>query len=363
MSSFFNSEQIGSVSTTCNSFGSGDDAMLFGSSSGSSSSGSSSSGSWSISYSDGNQNHLSTGKWRVDRGSGFPIASASVLDTQNGATITELANEIGLRPDEYSKWLTIPGTVPVRDSSSGGGSSSITYKTLAQLKPDDVIVGGHVNVPNVIVMAWFGECTTYGKRWMRWGRNKKDLEWLGFRVITFDNDDYEKTAQDAQDAPKAFLLRLNNLSYLKQIHGLYMMGHGGKDVNGVEVIGSAGTKIYTKGPEWVLPYETIRGALANYKLGALIVHACDGDNTKAKEITSQHGDFVFYGKNNTFRPFIHFTGSNILPPIDIAESLTIERIAKHWGGPQTVLSLTPLEFGGKQKTRKFRSTFIPWFLD
>jgi len=176
---------------------------------------------------------------------------------------------------------------------------------------------------------------------------------------------YLKTTQGEDNARTDFLNKVDVLSSQKQLHGLYMMGHGADWKQGnpppSPAIGSDGRKIKTwrgrpvGGPDWDVSYNVIGAKLA-YKLGALIIHACFSDNNDAKSLTNIP---IFRGTDGVYAPLLHLIATLGAP----VSNATVERIAERWGGPKPVPGWPPLEFGGKQKTKKFRDEGRFWFKD
>jgi hypothetical protein len=264
----------------------------------------------------------SQSSWTITR-SGQPTAT---VVSGAGDMIYNLAREAGLEATEFQSWL-IPNsqTVTLQDG---------TFVSAEELRVDHKLAAGQTfEIPNTILMAWFGETGTAGKAYMGWSDNINDLTNLGFKVETFDNDTYPKTVDGAAQACNAYKNMIENLSNNKQLHGLYMMGHGGNNS-----IGSSGTNVYTAGPDWSIPYVGANSiaSVAMYKLGALIIQACSSDNSNARFLVSDYG--IFYGAS---------TGNYVPTP---------SNIALHWGyhGVRVIVgNVLVYEYGGKQHTNKF----------
>jgi len=262
-----------------------------------------------------------------------------------GDTILNLAVDIGLQPDEFKQWLTVnTQTLRLEDN---------TEVAVNQLTIGSKLAGGQVvRVPNTIYMAWFGECGTTGQWWMSFNQNKTELEKLGFSVFVFNNDnydyyDYSYGENDLEYNPTCFDFTFDLLeqSSFKSLQGLYMMGHGSPNS-----VGSRGTNFSTSGPIWDIGYVDGTGTTTGkaikdyltYKLGALIIHACYGDNVNARSLVSTNGG-IFFGINGIYYP---------IPGYD-----DFDPIAKFWGYDVTTIGQVILEtFGGKQKTNTFSST-------
>ncbi len=260
--------------------------------------------------------------------------SAPAASSQ-GCTIAELAGEIGLQADEFKEWLTF--------SSDQVQLADGTFTHRNNVTQDTLLGENSFQIPNTMYMAWFGEGWGVGKTVMNWGVNCNDMKKLGFNVVLFDNDYYAKHI----DAKYLFLNQVGSLASSKQLHGLYMMGHGGNNVLGSE--GWLPTQAQTVlGPIWSVPYvgggvgsgaDSIEGRL-QYHLGAVIIHACDSENANAKSLKSANG--IFSGEPGTYVP-IPFTPS-------------VDPIAKHWGIEYEYLAWI-IQYGGKQKTNYFHTTY------
>jgi hypothetical protein len=257
-------------------------------------------------------------QWQVSRNGASKAPATSMI----GCTIAELADEIGLQQNEFKKWLTFTtDTVTKIDG---------TIIPTSALSSSDLLAGGQqFQIPNTIYMAWFGEMGGLGKEYMNWSTNKNDLESLGFKVDTFDNDSF--AGFSANSVKNVYKNMIETLSINKQLHGLYMMGHGNNNS-----VGSKGTNVYTLGPQWSIPYTGTNSieSLIFYKIGALIIHACYSNNDNAKSLKSDNG--IFEGQTGTYVP--------IPPPV---------RIVRHWGFRVTLLDEIIFEYGGKQHTNIF----------
>ncbi len=177
-------------------------------------------------------------------------------------------------------------------------------------------------------MAWFGEMRGYGKDWMLWNQNIGQLTQLGFKVETFDNDSGLYRYLPAEEAKAAYLDRMAWLAQNNYLHGLYFMGHGSSGAPWS--VGSADPNVFTWGPIWSVEYAEI-DALIDYKLGALIIHACYGNNSDARSrLLSTHG--IYWGVHGIYTPFL------------------VDPIAKLWGEEK---KNGEDYWGGDQKTNPF----------
>jgi hypothetical protein len=269
-----------------------------------------------------NANAVAVSNWTIVRDKTMPKATAI---TKVGATIADLAASIGLgaTPEEFRAWLTVTGDIMIEVIEDG--TTKEKQVSLADIEANQVLKAGQTfHVPNTVIMAWLGDLGNVGKKWMAWSQNKTDLERLGFRVVVFDNDTYPKTNAGAEGAKLQFKNLLKNSSDLKQLHGLYMMGHGDD-----YIICSDGTysKQWSGGPQWQIEYIYVENPSyaseypndnilhhLRYKLGALIIQACDSNNDQAKALVSSNG--IFYGKDGIYEPHL---------------STQKERIAWFWG--------------------------------
>jgi hypothetical protein len=272
--------------------------------------------------------------WTVNRNGGTRASAIS----SHGDTIFNLAKDIGLDPYDFKDWLTVTSsTVKLMNGASIPTS---------QLKVDDKLYGSQqFQIPNTILMAWFGEGGDLGKNWMLWKENQSELKQLGFYVVIFDNDSFPKDERYTEqnmpglglpdNAKTSFLKQINQLSNTKTLHGMYMMGHGSTDS-----IGSATPKVACIGPVWDVSYGSVKksgetiGANLNYHLGSILIHACFGDNTSARNLKSDNG--IFWGVDVVYYPGLVFTGHLVNP------------ISDNWG-----LSYMNERVGGKQKTNQF----------
>ena len=305
-------------------------------------------------WSDDASINVTISHWTVER-NGNATAQAIASD---GCSVDMLAKDCGLTVSEFKNWLTI--STAEKDYVELFDGSRVAPENLTS--SDVLSLSGQFAVPNVMYMAWFGEVGGIGKAYMNWSSNVQELKSLGFKVEVFNNDDFSMDDSDANNARQSFLSNLRSFSLNKRLHGLYMMGHGGEeelDSNNPEIIvpatiGSLGSNSISFGPQWAVPYvdscsvqnpigapdaatrplTSISSAL-NYHLGALIIHACYGDNSGARKlVTSEAENGIFVGWEGVYNP------------------LTDDRqpIAKYWGWKH----LLTLELPGGDVTYKYR---------
>ncbi|MDR2704947.1 MAG: hypothetical protein LBC02_04130, partial [Planctomycetaceae bacterium] len=232
------------------------------------------------------------GLWKIRRDSSKSIVYAYA---EQNDTFSGLAQLIGLDVAQKNNWLT-----PYNGEILGATP----------------ICGNKYGIPNTILRAWFGEVDQLGKLYMQWYFNKTRLNRLGFYVDTFDNDDDAYVGKSQSYVRATFVEQVQLLGQDKKLHGLYFMGHGSQTA-----IGSEGTRVYTRGPQWQIDYIDI-GSRVGYLLGAAIIQACESDNANARGLVSQNGIFKGY------------TGTYIPRPFNIAKFWGAENVSlvtDNWG--------------------------------
>ena len=233
-------------------------------------------------------------KWKIERnGQGTALA---IRDNLNEDTIESLALLIGLDASEAEAWLT-------------------TTESPCKFE-----------IPNTIFMAWFGELGSVGRCFAKWHENEIGLKALGFHVVIFNNDSFDK--DDFQQANLDFHRTMKALAKQKTIHGMYLMGHGSKDA-----IGSFEPHTCCIGPKHNNILYSMIDMELTYRLGALIIHACQGDNLNSRKLISPNG--IFKGVDRIYVPVV----------LDGKEC-----ISEHWG-IQNHLFYT--EIGGLQGTKTY----------
>lgn len=286
--------------------------------------------------------NVSIADWSVNRNK--TAGKAQVLP-RDGCTLSDLAEVVGLNATEVLQWLTIRANEEVELWDG-------THKLSQYVTATDVLASSTrsvFSVPNVIFAVWGYDISH--KETMRWSQNKYELGSLGFKVVTFENSRY----QTSVEAKATFMDQLTNLSTLKDLHGVYLIGHGSlkpalmTDNEGSTVIIDKSCFSTTSGydglsgPVWSIEYHSsaafnnadqstwgINHAL-NYKLGAFIGHACFTEDVDARALCSANG--LFWG-------FHGIVNSN--DTIVIAASL--------WGIREEETGLYTI--GGLQKTSK-----------
>ena len=185
---------------------------------------------------------------------------------------------------------------------------------------------------------------------MQWYSNKTDLESLGYNVVIFDNDAFAKTVEKI--AMWAFVSTINTHSSSKHLHGMYMMGHGSTyDIGSKGWLGSL--QNYTVvGPIWAMNYGKVKdgtniqsgiqgeektwtiGNALTYHLGAIIIQACESNESSARGLKSTGG--IFHGETGTYFPVAY-------------------DIASNWGESYRFVPLVGVEwtYGGQQNTVPF----------
>jgi hypothetical protein len=193
-------------------------------------------------------------------------------------------------------------------------------------------------------MAWFGEEGSWGKSFMGWSENIDGLGQLGFHVVIFDNDSYDPDA-DTNLVKADFLNLVEALSDDAQLHGMYIMGHGSETGFGAD---EPSWWHNTVGPLTWVDYGEVHDEIKdNYRLGALIIHACHGDDSDARALLlSAKG--VWWGWSGVFNP---------------ATSSYLKYLPKHWGytyveepGPGGITHIIET-FGGSQETNMFQHEY------
>jgi hypothetical protein len=288
--------------------------------------------------------------WTVTRNNGATAPAIS----GHGDTIFNLANDIGLDPREFKNWLTITSST-IRLMNGTSISSS-------QLKIDDKLYGGQqFQIPNTISMAWFGEGGDLGKKYMQWENNISNLRKLGFAVSIFDNDSFSINERFTEqnmpgygfpdNAKVSFLKQVNQLSSMKTLHGMYMMGHGSTSSVGSEGWQGDYQHFTCVGPLWNVSYghvpqnndvpdlNTIGGNL-KYRLGTLIIQACESNESNARSGLLSHNG-IFHGESGTYMPV----------PMTLSIVWGYQRQHNH------LYDLFYIDlYGGKQKTNIYEST-------
>ena len=251
-----------------------------------------------------------------------------------------LVKDCGLTVSEFTDWLTI--STAEKDYVELFDGSRVAPENLTS--SDVLSLSGQFAVPNVMYMAWFGEGMGVGKSLMNWSANISNLNSLGFSVRQFNNDLYSSTENER--ARNDFLGGIQTFSGNNELHGLYMMGHS----NGA-TIGSEGSITNFNGPEWSVHYKgvpSIESSL-NYRLGALIIHVCYGDNTNSRYlVTPENEGGIFWGVSDVYNPFVDDT----------------QPIAKNWGAELHEVIPVPehptiysYRIGGKQGTKTFSVSY------
>jgi hypothetical protein len=306
---------------------------------------------------------ITISEWKVERDNG---ARASAV-AYGGVTVGELADEIGLERGEFRQWLTY--------TTSSITLFNGTTKTPTNLLQSDILWGvQNFEIPNTIYMAWFGEMGNIGQWWMSFGQNQAELSNLGFNVVVFNNDSYYNYATDA--AKWDFARGIEILAESKSIHGLYMMGHGSPTS-----IGSKGSHGFTSGPLWSIDYGKISsntslngiestwtiGTALNYKLGALVIHACHGnDSTAQADLLSSNGG-IYHGFSGTYTPAPFFDDHSSIGDLwgeeligqhtEIAATTLLSFLDSLVGGllPDTEVLVQEYLIGGLQKTKTYNA--------
>ncbi len=174
-------------------------------------------------------------EWTVTRDKGEK-ASATPTD---GCAIEDLANEIGLAADEFKEWLTIndQAIYELFDGSTVTGAQLTADSVLAKTTATAI---ANFAVPNTIYAAWIFDPDKRVN--MGWNANIHTLEGLGFHVAIVSND-----------AKSVFYNGLEELSSFKKLHGVYLVGHRGYDLEAPTQL-RFGYSDPSWGPVWNIRY-------------------------------------------------------------------------------------------------------------
>ena len=230
-----------------------------------------------------------SGLWQIQRNNAKNRATAKA---EQGDTIQSLAKAIGLLPDEYKNWLTLPvGKIAI------AGNKGVT---LDDLKVTDVITTGQeVEIPNSIKMIWIGALEGLGMRAVSWSEDAMYYRNLGFSVGLVDYSPKNVTP----DSYRSVLLRsLRQGTTEKTLQGIEVAGHGG-------FIG-----IQSQDRKVTVLYKEMMAKM-KYRLGVVVLNVCMGNWSKddkgfkgeagdfgGRDLSSGFGDAVFMGTNKTLVP-------------------------------------------------------------
>ena len=238
--------------------------------------------------------HVTFSNWDVQR-DGDSKAQALPND---GASIDRLARIVGLNKDEFLDWLTLEYPYNAVELFDG------TIKNCNQLLSGDKLLATSnpfFYVPNTMFAAYcfmgiYQNGTSSGQ--IGWDVDIPNFERLGFNVVPFVNYcDYVPSATEAVQIKRNFLVQLSGLSSNKELHGVYLVGHGSSQ--SFHVTNSTDNEDVYLGNSlvWELKYIdgnfannhfdpeddddhhgswTIAGAL-EYQLGAVIILACQSE--------------------------------------------------------------------------------------
>jgi len=213
------------------------------------------------------------GLWKIERDGNSQAKATS----EHGDTLYALGTQIGLDPNEFEKWLTIPARLERIQLVTGD------FVSRNDLQPQDRLCGGQTfGIPNVMISVWYGELKGVGKALVGWWEDNNTLRQLGFYVSVAD-----------MLPANTLLARVKAFAWAKELHGMFITGHGSETA-----FGTAGTSVWFS-KAITVEYKDIDRRLP-YKLGALVIHACEGDNPNARGLVSPNG--IFYGVRGTFVP-------------------------------------------------------------
>lgn len=307
---------------------------------------------------------VSFSHWFVVRTSNSEIAYTTAND---GCTIEMLAEQIGLTAEEYQSWLTISGgenaTVELFDGSV----------VLARTVSKSAILAENslFRVPNVMYVAWMGEASYAGYEYMRVQESVNQLRSMGFYVSEFNND---SLIYEFVDARTDFCTTIQNLAVNKRLHGLCMYGHGNYRCVGPEGFNKYLQYLPFYGSVWSVEYCPEGTVVSNstylgddpsawsiatalkYRLGALLVFACESDIGYTEEgdpVPSTSHNLITVSNKSIFRGF----DGTYNPADDDHDSVGkywgfqfIRKVQVHNGSSPTPMYRYFYKIGGKQGT-------------
>lgn len=243
--------------------------------------------------------------WSIDR---RRAAGRAPAVARHGATVRRLADTIGLSadPGEWWRWLTVP-TETVRRADG-------TEVPPDRLGPDEALAAGQAfEVPNRVLMVWTGDLGWFGRWAVRWNRDRDYLGWRGFQAV-------EEVVDAPDDGTLARLLGdIARTSKLKELHGLFVTGHGSPWSFGC------------KGAAFCVPYVDLSQALS-YRLGLVAINACQGGWSKkdcsggqwpeelevgGRDLVSSSPAAKFWGVRRLMIPRLMFLGMDTRHPRDL----------------------------------------------
>jgi RHS repeat-associated protein len=202
--------------------------------------------------------------WHVERNKNQRQARVWSDDPQHD-TVESLAKLIGLDPKQAKNWL-----------KKKWNSKTNQWEWF---------------VPNTIIVYWAAEYDKTGQAVVRWKREIKYLEDLGFNVVKKQYGE-DKNNIDQWDANK-LLKAMKDASAAGELYGFYFWGHGLPNcISSEKVTATSG---------FYLEYADIVAAM-QYGLGFVLVNACFGNFKKGDKL-----DFWLWSPRDPLNPFHYVT--------------------------------------------------------
>jgi hypothetical protein len=195
--------------------------------------------------------------WEIERSATAPRGRGVAGPN---ASLTTLADQIGLEATEFREWLGVP--------QQADGITLADGRTIAvaALQTTDLIREGEaVEVPNTVFLLWVGDLGWFGRFFVRRSSDERYLRACGFLVVAHDG--VETSAADWLD-------EIGQASARKELHGLFVTGHG--------LAAGFGA---TAWQQWSVEYRELVGdgmttGRLRYRLGLVIINACLGNHSR-----------------------------------------------------------------------------------
>ena len=199
-------------------------------------------------------------RWTVARNGD----ETAIAEPDEGDTLADLANLIGLQADEFPMWLTVASgnTMPASAAQKMTGCE-------------------HFEIPNTVVAYWAGWDHSIGKHYVQWNSSVKYLRRLGFKVDAFDHQD-----GDAMALTKILVAE----SFSRRLHGLYFWGHGYAPYPSIGLVSQSGDPLLFYNNPGLF-----------YRMALGIVFACDS-NSGESALMSGNGSQIWHGFTDTLYP-------------------------------------------------------------
>jgi hypothetical protein len=229
--------------------------------------------------------------WLIHRDSGSPHAQAI---SGHRDTIAGLAEIIGLgaEDEQWRAWLR-----PFSSRVALADGSVVSSDELGVTTP--LAAGQVFGAPNRVLMLWTGDLSWLGRLAVGWEKEKAYLEERGFHVREERIEKMRPTTEE--DALELFAAGTE----AKQLHGLFVTGHGNKYLFGWR-------------NEMGLSYADIRERL-RYRLGLVILNVCnggwchgeaDGIEAGGRDLLSSSPGSRFHGVKHMLWPRVFFFGGH-----------------------------------------------------